>query len=593
MPLEERLESQRRTAAILLPDGTSETMGDLLSRQAQRYPGEPACVVLDRHGQETSRVTYGELDRRARAVAAVMQLSAEPGDRALLAFPTSVDFLVGLYACAYAHIVAVPVPVPGKGAAIGTARLSGIIEDAAPRLVLTTAEIAARPREYGLGATHTVAVAAVPAEWAGKFRDPGRDHAGIPAFMQYTSGSTSEPKGVQISHRNVLANLADLYATIPLSLPDDDRLRIVSWLPLFHDMGLGQVLVATASGGLVVLISPTSFLLQPVLWLEAITRYRAHMATAPNFAYDLCARRVTEEQRRGLDLSCWRFALNGSEHVRVGTLDVFARTFAPVGFDPAAYVPCYGLAESTFYVSGARGSYGHLTVSVSALERESEVRAPEGAEPGRQVVSCGPVAAGLDVRIVDPESFRECPPGHVGEIWVAGDSISRGYWRRADERFWVTLSGAPDRPFLRTRDLGFLLGGELYVLGRLDDVIVLDGRNHHPHDIELTVQKSHPAVAAGRVAAFGYQRGEDTVVVVAAETARGVRIAAAGQAPEPEHVTGTEVAQAVRAAVAAEHQIRVAQVVLLRPAGLPRTTSGKVRRRRCRDLFLDGGLKTW
>jgi acyl-CoA synthetase (AMP-forming)/AMP-acid ligase II len=593
MALEDQFESQQRTASLLPPGGSSETLADLLRLQVRRYPGEPACVVLNRQGQETSRITYDELDRRATAVAAVMQLRAEPGDRALLAFPTGSDFLVAFYACAYARMVAVPVPAPGEGAANGTARLTGIIEDAVPGLVLTTTEIAARPEEYGLGATPALAVATVPDARADQFRAPGREHDVVPAFMQYTSGSTSEPKGVQISHRNVLANLVGLETTIPLSLEDGDRLRIASWLPLFHDMGLAQAVLPVASGGMVVLISPTSFLFHPVLWLEAITRYRAHMATAPNFAYDLCAHRVTEEQRSSLDLTSWRFALNGSEHVRAGTLDSFARTFAPAGFSAEAYVPCYGLAESTFYISGARGVAGHLTVSVPALEQESLVRAPEGDEAARRVVSCGPVASGVDIRIVDPVSHQECLPGRVGEIWATGDSISHGYWRRTDERFGARIDGAPGGPFLRTSDLGFLLGGELYVLGRLDDVIVLYGRNHYPHEIELTVQQSHPAVAAGRVAAFGYQRGEDTVVVVAAETARRVRVAAAGQAPNSGQVAGPEVVQAVRSAVAAEHNIQVAQVVLLRPAGLPMTTSGKVRRRRCRDLFLADGLKTW
>ncbi len=592
MAVDDRLGNQGYQAAVIPRGDTGERLSDLLRRQAQRHPWEPACVVLDRHGREVTRTAYGELDRRARAVAAVMQRSAAPGERALLALSTGVDFLVAVFACAYAGIVAVPVPSPGEGAASGVARLAGIIEDATPRLVLTTPEIADRPDEYGLGATRLVAVARVPPERANQFQDPGHGPQ-TPAFMQYTSGSTSEPKGVQVSHRNALANLTDIYGTIPLSHVEGGRLRTVSWLPLFHDMGLAQVLASVFSGGLIVLISPMSFLLRPVLWLEAITRYRAHMATAPNFGYDLCARRSSEEQRRDLDLSSWQFALNGSEPVRADTLDLFARTFAPAGFDPAAFVPCYGLAEGTFYVSGARGVSGRLTASVPALELESVVRPPLGGEPSRQVVSCGPVAAGLDLRIVDPGTCQECPPGRVGEIWVAGGSISSGYWRRPDERFEARLVDGPAGSFLRTGDLGFLRRGELYVLARLDDVIVLDGRNHYPQDIELTVQQSHDALAAGRVAAFGYPRNDETVVAVVAETARRVRVAAPGLAAEPGHLDGTEVVRAVRAAVSAQHQIRVAQVVLLRPAGLPMTTSGKVRRRRCRELFLADGLKTW
>ncbi|HXP20730.1 MAG TPA: fatty acyl-AMP ligase [Streptosporangiaceae bacterium] len=592
MTVEERLEQQPSRTSLITADGTCARLCDLLSQQARRYPGEWACVILDARGRETDKITYRELDRRARAVAAVLQRRAAPGERALLALPNGVDFPVALFACAYAGIVAIPVPAPGEGLANGAARLASIVQDATPTVVLTHPEIAARPGEHGLGGTYPVAVAQVSAELAEAFRDPGEGTDAL-ALLQYTSGSTSEPKGVQISHRNILANLTDLYTTLPLSLAPGDRLRIASWLPLFHDMGLAQLLLPVVTGGMVALTSPTSFLLRPVSWLEAITRYKAHMATAPNFAYDLCARRSTEQERRELDLSGWRFALNGSEPVRSGTLDLFARTFADAGFDPVAYVPCYGLAEATVYVSGARGVSGRITASLPALQRDSLVRAPDGEEPGLEVVSCGPVAGGLELRIADPGTCRELQAGAVGEIWLAGDSVSRGYWRQPDERFNGCLADSPARPFLRTGDLGCRIGGQIYVLGRLDDVIVLDGRNHHPQDIEFTAQQSHPALAAGRVAAFGYSRDGETAIAVVAETARRVRVARPGAAAGPDQLDGGDVVRAVRSAVSAEHQIRVAQVILLRPAGLPRTTSGKVRRKRCRELFLAGGLKTW
>jgi acyl-CoA synthetase (AMP-forming)/AMP-acid ligase II len=580
-------------AAVAVPAiAASERLCDRLRLQAVRTPDEPACVVLDRAGQETSRTTYGELDLRARAAAAALQRRAEPGERALLAFPAGVDFLAGLFGCAYAGIIAVPVPYPGEGARIGAARLTGIVADATASLALTTEEIAGRPGEYGLDGVHPIAVAQVPPGLAAEFSDPG-PRPGIPAFLQYTSGSTSEPKGAQISHRNALASLADIATTIPLDVPDDETLCCVSWLPLFHDMGLAQALMPIIRGGLIVLAAPMSFLLKPASWLTAITRYRAQMSTAPNFAYDLCARLVTDEQKRGIDLSCWRFALNGSEPVRSDTLDRFARAFAGCGFDPAAYVPCYGMAESTFYVSGSRESAGAVTVSVPALEREAVARPPAAGEPGRQVVSCGPVAAAIDARIVDPATGEERPPGRVGEIWVAGGNVAGGYWRRPDERFEARLADGSASSYLRTGDLGFRRGGELYVLGRRDDVIVLDGRNHYPQDIELTVQHSHDALAAGRVAAFGYQCDGRTAVAVVAETATRVRAAVPGTPPVPGQLGRAEVMQRIKAAVSAEHQIRVSQVVLLRPAGLPRTTSGKVRRARCRELFLAGELKTW
>jgi len=580
---------------VMLPDTPCSRLPDLVRRQAQRRPHEAACVVLGRDGREASRTTYGELDRWARAVAAALQRHAEPGDRALLAFPTSVDFLAALFGCAYAGVVAVPIPLPGEVAAIGSDRMARIIKDAGPSLVLTTPEMARQPENYGFGAIDSLAVADVRAELADEFRDFAPD-PGIPAYIQYTSGSTSEPKGVTVSHRNVLAGLADVINTVPMSVSEGDHLRGVSWLPLFHDMGLAQALVVFASGGLTVLIPPMWFVVRPTLWVEAMTRYRAHVTTAPNFGYDLCARRMPQQRLADLDLSEWRYALNGSELVRVETLELFARTFAPAGFDPGAFVPCYGLAETVFFVSGARGAAGHLTVSAPSLELESIVRTPAPGEAIRQIVSCGPVAASLDVRIVDPGTCRECEAGKVGEIWVAGESVTAAYWRRNDGRIGARLADDVQKPYLRTNDLGFKHQGELYVLGRRDDVIILYGRNHYPHDIELTAQHSHAALAPGRVAAFGFLRGEETAVAVVAETARRVRITPPhiGRVEvRPGQVDGAEVVKAVRAAVSADHKIQVAEVILLHPAGLPRTTSGKVRRGRCRELFLAGELKTW
>lgn len=592
MATEDRLGIERSRIDSVSNGAGQDRLCDVLHRQAQRYPLQPACILLDRQGQEIMKMTYSELDRRARAVAALLQRRAEPGETALLALPSGVDFFVALYACAYAGIVGVPVPSPGEGASSGKARLTGVIEDAMASLVLTTPEVADQADQYGLTGTDVIAVARVRPELADKFQDLGQPPETI-AWLQYTSGSTSEPKGVQISHRNALVNLHDFIETIPISLADGDRLRVVSWLPLFHDMGLLQALLPVVSGGFIVLISSASFLFRPVVWLEAMTRYRAQVSTSPNFGYDLCARRVTVEQMGNLDLSAWRVAVNGSEPIHAQTLDLFARTFRGAGFDSAAFACGYGLAESTFFVSCSLNNAEPVTVSVPALERESIVRPPAGNEPARAVVSCGKMGAALDVRIVHSDALRECTAGQVGEIWIAGENVSRGYWRRADERFGATLASAPGRQFFRTGDLGFCHSDELYVLGRLDDVIILDGRNHYPQDIELTVQESHNALAHGRVAAFGYSRDDATEVAVVAETAKGIRIAASGLTPGSGQLDGTEVVRAVRSAVSAEHQIRVAQVVLLRPSGLPRTTSGKVRRRRCRELFLTGTLKRW
>ena len=561
----------------------SERLDDLLAVQARLHPRDLACVVLDRAGRETGSVTYANLDRMARAAAARLLGAAEPADRVLLMLPTGLDFVVGLFACAYAGMVAIPVPYPGTSAGSGVTRLDRIASDAEPSLAITTPDIAGQPGRYGLRTVRAIALAGIPGELASDYRDPGHGADAI-AVLQYTSGSTSDPKGVQVTHRNFTANLAQQEATYLPRLAAGDRWCMVSWLPLFHDMGLAQVVTSVFRGGSVILMPPTAFMLRPALWLETITRFSAHMACAPNFAYDMCAERVTEDQLTGLDLSTWQVALNGAEPVRADTLERFTRRFGPAGFSPAAFMPSYGLAEATVYVSGKAGANGQLTISVPAVEQEGVIRPPREAERARQVVSCGPVAAGFDLRIVDPQTHRECLPNQAGEIWLAGDSVSSGYWRRADERLSGHLvhGAAPEQRFLRTSDLGFCRDGELYVLGRHDDVIVVDGRNVYPQDIELTVQRSHRALASGRAAAFAIEPGGE--IAVAVEPGAKVRIADQDR---------TEVIRAIRAAVSTQHQIGVARVILLKPGGLPRTTSGKVQRRRCRDLLLAGELSTW
>jgi acyl-CoA synthetase (AMP-forming)/AMP-acid ligase II len=565
-----------------------ERLHDLLAVQARLRPGDLACVVLDRAGRETGSMTYAGLDRMARAAAAHLLSAAVPGDRVLLMLPTCLDFVVGMFACAYAGMVAIPVPYPGTSAASGVTRLDRITSDAEPSLAITTPDIAVQPERYGLRTVRAVALAGIPGELASEYHDPGHGADAI-AVLQYTSGSTSDPKGVQVTHRNFTANLAQQEATYLPRLPAGDRWCMVSWLPLFHDMGLAQVVTSVFRGGSAILMPPTAFMLRPVFWLETITRFGAHMACAPNFAYDMCAQRVTEAQLPGLDLSSWQVALNGAEPVRADTLERFTGRFRTAGFNPAAFMPSYGLAEATVYVSGKAGVNGHLTISAPAVEHDGVIRPPDRAEQSRRVVSCGPVAAGFDLRIVDPRTHRECLPDQVGEIWLAGESVSPGYWRRPDDdRLGHRLAdaqppGATAEPrYLRTGDLGFRRDAELYVLGRHDDVIIVDGRNVYPQDIELTVQQSHRALASGRAAAFAVEPGGG--IAVAVETAVKVRVADQDR---------TELTRAIRAAVSTEHQIGVARVILLKPGGLPRTTSGKVQRKRCRDLLLTGELSTW
>ncbi|UWP79189.1 fatty acyl-AMP ligase [Dactylosporangium fulvum] len=575
------------------------TLGDILRHYVVRRADSPACTELDSHGDEVATLTYAELEERVRDTAALLQQVAAPGDRAVLMLPNGIDFVVAFFACAYAGLIAVPAPAPDgiHGGRRTLGRLEGIVKDADPTVVLTTAEHAASPLLADLGAVEPVVVADVPAGLGGLWRDPGVQ-SGDPAFLQYTSGSTSAPKGVVLSHGNVLANLAAIAIHTGASECSADEYQVVSWLPIFHDMGLAQLLGALYNGGRVVLLPPMALLMRPFVWLDAISRFRGRVSSAPNFAFDLCVEKVSPEQRARLDLSSWRFALNGAEPVRYGTLTGFLEAFAVAGLAPDSFRPCYGLAEAVVYVTGARrpGDAACVDVDAEALEQRGEILPAAADRPSRRIVGCGRIPANLDVRVVDPETAAPLEAGRAGELWVAGDSVSAGYWRQPEAtaaRFSGRLAGAPDVTYLRTGDLGFVRDDQLFVLGRIDDLIIVDGRNHYPTDLELTVGTSHPAIAPNLVAAFLYGEERRHLGVVA-ETARQVRItrdeAAPGDGPA---VRYADVVSAVRRAVAEEHQLHVDSLILLRPGALPRTTSGKVQRKRSRDLLPDGGTKAW
>lgn len=554
---------------------------------------QTAFVVLDQDGTPKESVTYLELDLRARATAARLQRRAELGDRVLLLYPTGIEFIVAFLGCLYAGLIAVPAPHPGGALAARRklSRLRAISADAGTALVLAPGNVAVPEAEEHTGSTPWLSLDELDLAPAGELRVCPAAPDTL-ALLQYTSGSTSAPKGVMISHGNIVSNMATGSRALPA---DEASATIVSWLPLFHDMGLGQVLLSIHTGIRCVLIPPTAFVMRPVLWLEAISRYRAYYSPSPNFGYDLCTTRVSAEQRAALDLSCWRFALNGSEPLRPRTIDAFADTFADAKFRRSAFMPAYGLAEATVLVSGVTDGRDPVVhrLDRSALVTTGRIRVAgeQTPENAKQVVACGRVADNLDVRIVDPDRLVECAADQIGEIWVAGPSVGLGYWgREADTRakFGARLAGG-EGPFLRTGDLGFLSDGRLSVIGRIDDMVVIDGRNHFPQDIELTVEQSHELVAPNGCAAFGYDTEDGIKLGVVAELRRGTVFA------EPDDqgsgVDRRTVLTAIRREVAAEHDIGVSALVLLKPGGLPRTTSGKTQRRKSRELYLAGALK--
>ncbi|MFE9426148.1 fatty acyl-AMP ligase [Kitasatospora sp. NPDC006697] len=575
-------------------------LAELVRAHAAAAPGRRACVVLDLHGEEDEAVSYGELDRRARSTAAALRRVAEPGERALLMCDTGLEFVAGFLGCLYSGVIAVPVPKPDRlsSGPRHWGRIAAICRNAAPSVILTSADLVDHAEVAGLGVAQRLAVREV---WSGQeagWTDPFTPTA-EPAFLQYTSGSTGDPKGAVISHGALAANLWAITEGFELGGLGPE-LTTVSWLPLYHDMGIVQLLLALRNGGTSVLMSQMAFLVKPLTWLQAVGRYGAQLCSAPNFAFELCVDRIPVQQRAGLDLSRLRNATCGSEPVRFDTAERFAAAFEPTGFRGEFFKPAYGLAEGTLYVSGERepGDPRYLDVDIAAITERGVVAPPAGRGPARRMISNGRVARNLRVRIVDPETGLPCPPDRVGEIWIAGPSLASGYWRLPEvsaEKFGARPAGAhgAEGPFLRSGDLGFLRDGQLYVAGRRDDLVIVDGRNHHPRDVEITLTESHPALAPGQATVFGHEQDGRLLVVAVAETALGVRVAPPGAEAPAGSTPRTEVERAVRRAVSEEHQLGIATVVLVKPGAIPRTTSGKLQRRASRQLYLDGRLNAW
>ena len=571
---------------------TTPTLLDLVRQRAERYRDKVAFDYCHYSpgGEEHSRLTYHELDIKARAIASTLQRQGAAGERVLVLCPSGLDFIAGFFGCIYAGAVAVPVHPPVHNRVIG--RVGSIVRDAQARFVLTTAELQAELKAVvddlagGNPLLWSAADAVVPAaaeEWV----VPDID-ASATVLVQYTSGSTSSPKGVVVTHRNLLHNLDAICKAWGHGA---DNAVSVFWLPLHHDMGLiGSILEALYVGCTSFLIPPEAFIERPMRWLEALSRHGGTITAAPNFAYELCVERSTVEERAAIDLSSWSTAMCGAEPVSAATLQRFADAFGPAGFRPEAFNPVYGMAEATLLVSGSSDWAAPVVRHVDGVAlREHRVVTVAPEHPAATpFIGCGRAQRGHEIVIVDPLSRRPCTAGEVGEIWLAGGSVAQGYWGRpaeTEETFSAFLSDTGRGPFLRTGDLGFQLEGELFVTGRLKDLIVIRGRNHYPEDIEATVQDSHPALLRGRGAAFSVtprsSSAEQLVVVQEVDRNRigGVDI--------------SEVIAAIRTAITEHHEIQPYAIVLVEPLRIPTTSSGKIRRSRCQQRFLDGDLEVF
>jgi phthiocerol/phenolphthiocerol synthesis type-I polyketide synthase C len=594
----EAAEGHSRAAAKSLTlvslKATGRTLVDHFREVFSEHPQLRTYRFLDEGEGDPVTLTNTELDTRARAIAATLRERMPAGGRALIISPPGLDYVASFFACLYAGVVAVPVYPPSPVHLKRTlSRLVGIVADATPAVVLAPAVVAAMAgqlaeyaptlRELSWQPVDTVDPAA-----AEGWREPEIAGADI-AFLQYTSGSTGRPKGVMVSHANLLHNLAAQHEMF-FGTDEDPGRHLVIWLPPYHDMGLiGGLLQPAYAGFPVTIMSPLAFLKRPVRWLRAISDVEATVSGGPNFGYDLCVEKITAQEREALDLSSWKLAFNGAEPVRAETIDRFTETFAPMGFRRTAFYPCYGLAEGTLLTAAGDRRAEPVVRKLHPQALTRNVAADPG--PGDDAltgVGCGRSIVDQDLVIVDPDTRTRVEAGRIGEIWVSGPSVARGYWRapaETEEVFGAFLADTGEGPFLRTGDLGFLDGAELFVTGRRKDLIIIAGRNHYPQDIERSAECSDPALRPGCGVACSFELDNEERLLLVHEVFGN-----------PDSTEAGRIIASIRTAVAAEHDLQVHDVVLVRRGVIPKTSSGKLQRSACRTAFLDRRLEalaTW
>lgn len=565
-----------------------KTLVHCLRRRAVQQPEQVAYTFLRYSEAGSKSLTYRELDRYARAIGAHLCAQGARNRPVLLFFPSGLDYVAAYFGCLYAGAIAVPAYVPHS--ARDFPRIEAIIADTQAEIVLTTqsdyARVARRVAETPALAHLTwIPVDSFEASESGWLGEPGERND--LAFLQYTSGSTATPRGVMVSHSNLLYNLAMIHRH--WRVEETEHPVGVYWLPIFHDMGLIMgILAPLYSGYPLYFMSPADFLQRPLRWLQAISDYRGTFSCAPNFAYELCVRRITAEDVAQLDLSCWKGAGNASEAVRSSTFERFQQTFAACGFAQTVFRPGYGLAEATLLVTAGYQNEPMRIQTISKARLEEgyiEIASPASGEV-QQIVGCGRPIEEQEVLIVDPETQQPCPDTRVGEIWVAGPGVAQGYWHRPEEtaRAFQASLATGEGPFLRTGDLGVFQDGDLFITGRLKDLIILDGRNLYPQDIELTAEQAHPAIRAGHCVAFSVEReGEERLIILAEVDRHYSSVVEAVR----------EITASVRQAIAERHEVQAHQVVLLRPGNVLKTSSGKLQRRACRTAFIQGSLQSW
>lgn len=564
-----------------LTPANHESWVALLRHRAINEPTGLAFGFMLNEIEDEILYSYASLDAAARKIGAALQRAGLSGERAILLYQPGPDYVCALMGCLYAGVIAVPLYAPRPNGSYE--RIMQVTASARAAVLMSTENVLATldQAEWAVlkqSGLLWLATDTLPAELTDQWCMPNINIDSL-AVLQFTSGSTGHPKGVMLCHRHLLTNSRMIARGMGLNRDSVG----VAWLPPYHDMGLiGALLQPIYSGFPVHLMSPATFLQRPIRWLEAISKYRGTLSAAPNFAYELCTKRVRPEQLEALDLSSWKVAGNGAEPIRAETLRRFSTVFAPVGFDARAFFPCFGMAEATLFLTGAPPFSGVRTLEASREALAEDIVMPvreNGA--GVELVSSGIVDPEVNVSIVNPQTGQVCDTGQVGEIWVTGVTVAAGYWERQEETaetFHARLPGS-DCNWLRTGDLGCLIKGELYVTGRIKDLIIINGRNHYPHDIEATVTGIHPALRPQGAAAFPIESVDGEKMGLVLELERGYM-----------DIDLAPLAFIVRDAISRQHQLQIHRLAFVRPGGIPKTSSGKIQRFLTRQRLLAGDL---
>lgn len=557
------------------------SLNHLLDFRAQEHGDKMLFSFIDRKLQPKKELNYRQFRQSALSIASHLRRHTKVGDRAVLLFPPGLEYVEAYFGCLYAGVIAVPVFPPQMGRQIK--RVMQIVGDSRPSVFMSTGDVFDQVKTMapqwvesaGGSWMCTDRLEEIPLEAP---HEAGPDEI---AFLQYTSGSTGNPKGVMVSHGNLLQN----EEMIKNGFGSNENIVCVNWLPLYHDMGLiGAVLHPLYMGGTSILMSPFTFLTGPFNWLNAISTFRGTACGGPNFAYEMCVNKITDEQVGQLDLSSWTQAFNGAEPIRASTLARFEEKFAPAGFNPDSWRPCYGLAEATLMVSTGTTSTPKtlLDIDMKSLKGEQAMLG-QGEDPSMTLVSSGFPVINQELLVVHPETRTPMEELGIGEVWIAGPHVARGYWEKPkinEAEFGAYLADGSKGPYFRTGDLGFVYEGQLYITGRQKDLIIVRGKNHYPQDIELTAMEAHPAIQPGGTVAFSIEGERGEALVIVSELQRnGLK-----------KNSGEEIAAAIRQEVASTHELQAKAIVLIPRKGILKTSSGKVQRRANKKSYLEGKM---